>query len=123
MNNRLFFAIIFGFVSVMTYAQENPVQQPADTTELEIAEADILFKETEDSASFAFYALPTDVEYIPGNDLPALVEDRLSCLQQTIPLTYNERVHSFINYFTVRDREYTRMRRDRRQGPEEGLPD
>jgi membrane-bound lytic murein transglycosylase D len=114
MNNRLFFAIIFSFVSVMSYAQD-PVPQPSDTTELAIAEEEMLFKETEDSASFAFYALPTDVEYIPGNDLPAVVEDRLSCLQKTIPLIYNDRVHSFINYFTVRDREYTRMVATRRE--------
>jgi membrane-bound lytic murein transglycosylase D len=26
-----------------------------------------------------------------------------------MPLTYNERIHAFINYFTVKDREYTRM--------------
>src|SRR6478736_10465125 len=98
MNNKLFFTIVFSFVSVVLFVQD-PIQQPADSTELAIAEEDILFKETEDSASFAFYALPTDVEYIPGNDLPAVIADRLSCIQQTIPLIYNDRVHSFINYF------------------------
>lgn len=115
MNNRLFFAIIFCFVAVVSYGQDPvPAPQPPDSTELAIAEEEILFKET-DSASFAFYALPTDLEYIPGNDLPAVVEDRLGCLQKTIPLTYNDRVHSFINYFTVRDREYTRMVATRRE--------
>jgi membrane-bound lytic murein transglycosylase D len=29
-------------------------------------------------------------------------------LQQTIPLTYNKTVHGFIDYFTVRNRDYTR---------------
>ncbi len=116
MKNGLFFAGILTFVSVIVYAQDPvPVPEPADTTEIAIAEDDILFKEIEDSASFAFYALPTDIEYIPGDDLPALVEDRLNCIQKTIPLTYNDRVHSFINYFTVRDREYTRMVATRRQ--------
>lgn len=78
-----------------------------DTVELAVAEEEILFKE--DTTGLVFYQLPTEVEYIPGDDLPAVVEEKLKCLQKTIPLTYNERIHGFINYFTVRDREYTRM--------------
>jgi membrane-bound lytic murein transglycosylase D len=116
MKNGLFFAGILTFVSAIAYAQDPvPAPEPADTTEIAIAEDDILFKEIEDSASFAFYALATEIEYIPGDDLPAVIEDRLGCIQKTIPLTYNDRVHSFINYFTVRDREYTRMVATRRQ--------
>ncbi len=53
-------------------------------------------------------SLPTDLEYIPGDDTPELLADRLSCLQKTIPLTYNTTVHGFIDFFTVRNREYTR---------------
>ena len=49
------------------------------------------------------------VEFIPADDNPELLRDRLECIEQTIPLTYNDRVHAFINYFTVKDREYTRM--------------
>lgn len=78
-----------------------------DTLEIAAAEEELLFKE--DTSTFAFYELPTEIEYIPGDDLPAVVKDKLQCVQQTIPLIYNDRVHSFINYFTVRDREYTRM--------------
>lgn len=36
-----------------------------------------------------------------------LVEDRLSCIQQDVPLEFNEKVYSFINYFVVKNREYT----------------
>ncbi|MBX2965396.1 MAG: LysM peptidoglycan-binding domain-containing protein [Cyclobacteriaceae bacterium] len=72
-----------------------------------MAEEEMLFKE--DSVSFAFYLLMPDVEYIPGEDRPALIQDRLTCIEKEIPLHYNPRIHSFINYFTVRDREYTRM--------------
>ena len=36
------------------------------------------------------------------------MEDRLSCIEGEIPLVFNERVKSFIDYFTVRDRNYTR---------------
>ncbi|MBL0742318.1 LysM peptidoglycan-binding domain-containing protein [Chryseolinea sp. Jin1] len=67
----------------------------------------MLFKE--DTADFAYFALPSQLEYIPGDDDPGVLADRLACLQKNMPLVYNERIHAFINYFTVRDREYTRM--------------
>lgn len=93
------------FISISSIAQEpTPV---VDTLEVAVVEEEILFKE--DTADYVFYALTSDVEYVPGEDAPALVRDRLACLQQTIPLPYNDRIHSFINFFTVRDREYTRM--------------
>lgn len=38
-----------------------------------------------------------------------LVADRLSCVQQDIPLVFNESVYSFINYFIVRNRPYTKF--------------
>ncbi|CAN5294170.1 hypothetical protein BH23BAC1_BH23BAC1_29320 [soil metagenome] len=38
-----------------------------------------------------------------------LIEDRLSCLETTIPLHFNPKVKAFVDYFTIRDREYTRM--------------
>ncbi len=53
--------------------------------------------------------LPNNLEYIPADATPQLIADRLGCLQKTIELTYNSKVHSFIDYFTIRDREYTRM--------------
>ena len=46
-------------------------------------------------------------DYIPDASYE-LIEDRLSCVASDMPLTFNERVQSFINYFTVRDRNYTR---------------
>lgn len=55
-----------------------------------------------------FQQLPADFEYIPADETPEQVADRLSCLERTIPLTYNEKVHAFINYFLIRDREHTR---------------
>lgn len=62
-----------------------------------------------DSLTYSAYELPWDLEYVPGEDAPEIIRERLSALQRTIPLRYHERVHAFINYFTVRDREYTRM--------------
>lgn len=46
-------------------------------------------------------------DYIPDASYEE-VEDRLTCIESEIPLNYNERVKSFIDYFTVRDRDYTR---------------
>jgi membrane-bound lytic murein transglycosylase D len=37
-----------------------------------------------------------------------LIEDRLSCIENEIPLNFNTRVYSFINYFAIRNRDYTR---------------
>jgi membrane-bound lytic murein transglycosylase D len=51
--------------------------------------------------------------YIPETP-PDLVEDRLSCLQQEIPLTYNRTVNSFINFFVVRKRNYTQTMLERK---------
>lgn len=101
MRNILLFFMLAQ--SLFTMAQDPIV----DTLEIAVAEDEMLYKE--DSIDFVYYALPNEVEYIPGDDSPAVVEQKLRCLQQTIPLHYNDRIHAFINYFTVRDREYTRM--------------
>ena len=55
------------------------------------------------------FALAAKMEFIPAEETPELVADRLSCLQQTIPLTYTSNVHGFINFFTIRNRDYTRL--------------
>ncbi|MBF9253524.1 LysM peptidoglycan-binding domain-containing protein [Pontibacter sp. 172403-2] len=47
------------------------------------------------------------VEYIP-NEPNEVIADRLSCIEATIPLTFNSYVRSFIDYFTIRNRKYTR---------------
>ncbi|MCW5910392.1 MAG: LysM peptidoglycan-binding domain-containing protein [Cyclobacteriaceae bacterium] len=53
-------------------------------------------------------ALPAEVEFIPGEDTPELLSNRLVRIQNQIPLSYNTTVHGFIDYFTVRNRDYTR---------------
>lgn len=74
----------------------------ADQVESDILAGDSLADPT-------LFALPQKYEYIPAEETPELVMDRLSCIQQTIPLTYNNNVHGFINFFTIRNREYTRL--------------
>lgn len=94
--------------SLSSFAQEiQPDSVVVDSLEVAVAEEDLMYKG--DTADFVYFVLPSELEYIPGDDDPALIADRLACIEGTMPLIYNERVHAFINYFTVKDREYTRM--------------
>ena len=47
-------------------------------------------------------------EYVPDLSYGE-VSDRLSCMDSGLPLSYNKVVKSFIDYFTVRDRKYTKL--------------
>lgn len=61
-----------------------------------------------DSLQFIPFQHFGEVEYVPGNESPELIADRLSCIEQTIQLPYNDKVHAFINYFVIKNRDYTR---------------
>ena len=105
-----FFFILFIIFSSQVFSQTAEVQPDSvvvDSLEVAEAEEEMLYKE--DTADFVFHYLPSDLEYIPGDDDPAVLSDRLSCTEKNIPLVYNDKTHAFINYFTVKDREYTRM--------------
>ncbi len=49
-----------------------------------------------------------EYEYVPDFSFEE-VEDRLSCMSSAVPLSYNKIVKSFIDYFTVRDRAYSKL--------------
>jgi membrane-bound lytic murein transglycosylase D len=98
---------LFASISVPTFAQIQPDSVVVDSLEVAVAEEDMLYKS--DTADFVYFALPTELEYIPGDDDPGVIRDRLACIERRMPLIYNERIHAFITYFTVKDREYTRM--------------
>jgi membrane-bound lytic murein transglycosylase D len=61
-------------------------------------------------------SIPFDIEGYPSVSVgdtifkypPELIADQLACLQNEIPLSYNNTIQAFINYFTVRKRSYTR---------------
>ncbi len=108
--NKMIFAgaiLLLTVLSFPAFSQVQPDSVVVDSLEVAEAEEDLLYKS--DTADFVYFVVPSELEYIPGDDDPALIEDRLICIQRTMPLTYNERIHAFINYFTVKDREYTRM--------------
>jgi len=102
---RIFFAIIFLLGISAAFAQ---VEERKDTLVLSAASSTIDSLVAKDTIKTELVALPSNLEFIPADDEPALVADRLGCLEQIIPLTYNNKVHAFIEYFTVRDREYTK---------------
>ena len=62
---NLFFII---FSAPLTYAQLDSLV--VDSLEVAEAEEEIMYKE--DTADFVYYSLPADLEYIPGDDHPAL---------------------------------------------------
>ncbi|PSR56313.1 lytic transglycosylase [Adhaeribacter arboris] len=49
-------------------------------------------------------ALPDSVPMVTND----LIMDRLSCLQKEIPLHFNPYVRGFVDYFTIRNRKYSR---------------
>jgi membrane-bound lytic murein transglycosylase D len=61
-----------------------------------------------DTVTPNFASSPYDMEYVPADETPEVLSARLSALQKDIPLVYNEKVHGFINYFLIRDRDHTR---------------
>ncbi len=61
------------------------------------------------SPNDSIFVEDANYEHIPGEVNYDLVQDRLSCIEKTIPLNYNTKVQAFINYFTIKDREYTQM--------------
>jgi membrane-bound lytic murein transglycosylase D len=92
MNIRSFFrfiyAVIFGLVLLNNHASYGQTES--------IKGVDSLF------------VSPLTYEYVPDATYDQ-IEERLIDLHTTIPLTFNTKVKSFIDYFTVRDREYTKM--------------
>lgn len=46
-------------------------------------------------------------EVIPSSTYDEIA-DRISCIQKKVPLNFNERVKAFIDYFAIKNREYTK---------------
>ncbi len=61
-----------------------------------------------DQENDSLFIPPLTYEYIPDATYDQ-IEERLKNLDTKIPLHFNTRVKSFVDYFTVRDRSYTKM--------------
>ncbi|MGB3181296.1 MAG: LysM peptidoglycan-binding domain-containing protein [Cyclobacteriaceae bacterium] len=53
-----------------------------------------------------------DYDFIPDASYD-LVEDRLACIESDMTLSMHPRVKSFVDFFTVRDRDYSRLMMER----------
>jgi len=58
--------------------------------------------------SFAQEASPFEYDSYPEDYSYDLIADRLNCIEGDITLEFNDKVYSFINYFIVRNRDYTK---------------
>lgn len=104
-KNKLFLLVLSAIFCQPLWAQENQSSNLDSLLSIELEEAIALdTMELQEGIVQIF-----EPEFIPSSESPELVADRLSCIEQTIPLTYNDRIHAFINYFTVKDRDYSRM--------------
>jgi membrane-bound lytic murein transglycosylase D len=126
---RKFTTIIFSVLTISIYAQSAEEKDSIVVAQSPIVVDSLVLKDT---VKTELVSLPSDIDFIPADESPELIADRLGCLQQTIELSYNSKVHAFIDYFTVRDRDYTKMvlrRRDlyfplfEKKLKEYGLPD
>ncbi|WP_237587103.1 lytic transglycosylase domain-containing protein [Pontibacter russatus] len=71
------------------------------------APGDTLTKPKMDTTVLSPDELALLIEYIP-NEPDEVIADRLSCIETEIPLEFNNYVRNFIDYFTIRNRKYTR---------------
>ncbi|UII27744.1 hypothetical protein LVD15_04780 [Fulvivirga maritima] len=115
---RHFTALLFFCASSVSYAQYDPSVFDASIFDRTISVSRAPEKEDNSSIDLAmfetdslgdYYFPESEYEFIPGEVDFDVIKDRLSCIENEIPLHYNERVHAFVNYFAVKDREYTRM--------------
>src|SRR5690606_28961797 len=72
-----------------------------------LVEEDSLKKPQADTSFLSDEELALLVEYIPYEP-DEVIQDRLSCIEADIPLVFNKFVRNHIDYFTVRNRKYTR---------------
>ncbi|MFP4091721.1 MAG: lytic transglycosylase domain-containing protein, partial [Cyclobacteriaceae bacterium] len=72
------------------------------------AQAQLDVPEETDTTGLNLYEPSYDYEYIPDASYEEIA-DRIACIDTEMPLTFNERVKSFVDYFTVKNRDYTRM--------------
>ncbi|MDH5380425.1 MAG: LysM peptidoglycan-binding domain-containing protein [Cyclobacteriaceae bacterium] len=64
----------------------------------------VLFAQEKDETPFQYDSI--FYEYIPAEDNYDLIKDQLSCIENEIPLNYNNSVHAFVNHFSVKSRGF-----------------
>jgi membrane-bound lytic murein transglycosylase D len=77
-------------------------------TRYEMPASEKIFSSLADTTILSQEEMNLLIEYIP-NEPNDIIKDRLSCIESEIPLTFNPFVRNFVDYFTIRNRKYTRM--------------
>jgi membrane-bound lytic murein transglycosylase D len=103
MRFNLFFIFALSLLASFSYGQS-----VAQNDSLKSVLPEVPLVLPKDSLHKELYLVTPDYEYIPGDETPELISTRLACIEGTIPLKNNKTVHGFIQYFTVRDREYSK---------------
>ncbi len=96
-------------IGVLVMCAFSSFAQDLEVDSLSVQDANMEIANPLDTLRAATFVPIEDLEFVPADETPELIADRLSCLEQTIPLTYNDKTHAFINYFVVKDRDYTKM--------------
>jgi membrane-bound lytic murein transglycosylase D len=81
------------------------------------AQEDSLIRQEENIVDNPILETPVTAEARPTGipDVPdELIADRLSCLEKEIKLTYNKKIRGFIDYFTVKNRNYAMVMEQRK---------
>lgn len=92
---------ILFFSSLFIVCMTGTAQDEADTT--------VVSAGSGIPSEFEDIQVVSEYDYVPPDEAPEIILSRLQSIQTSIPLSYNDKVHSFINYFTIRNRDYTRM--------------
>lgn len=58
--------------------------------------------------SYAFSQEVVKADVFPESATYDLIADRMGCIENEIPLHFNDKVYAFVNYFTVKNRTYTK---------------
>ena len=66
----------------------------------------ILLSNSVVSQEIQLQEVESEVDIYPDNTYDE-VADRMSCIENVVPLNFNERVMAFVQYFSVKNREYT----------------
>ncbi|HMQ00014.1 MAG TPA: LysM peptidoglycan-binding domain-containing protein [Cyclobacteriaceae bacterium] len=98
------FSILMLLAAAALYAQEIETDSLFVEIDFELADT-----EAEDSLLIFVQSPFQHFEYVPADFTYDEVQQRLKSLEKTIPLHFNDRVFAFVNYFVIKDRDYTRL--------------
>ncbi|KAA9340997.1 lytic transglycosylase domain-containing protein [Adhaeribacter soli] len=106
----------FGKPLLLTFASALLAQANVKANGLPIGESKGISKDSIRVKISAITSLPEELmefDNLIPYESDEVIQDRLSCIKSEIPLTFNPYVRNYIDYFTVRNRKYTRRMLER----------